>query len=87
MIARLNKAEARNIAWQFMLNEHKPGWCSPVDILLTANIILLSNDEAVCWASQSTLSAMLGIDRENIRRPLDRLLELILASAVKRDET
>jgi Helix-turn-helix domain len=67
--------EARNIAWQFIRNENKPSWCSPVDILLTANIILLSCDEGYCWASQTTLSAMLGIDRRNIRRPLDRLLE------------
>jgi hypothetical protein len=75
MISSLSKNESRNLVWQFLLNENKPSWCAPVDILLTANIILLSNDEGMCWASQSTLSAMLGIDRNNIRRPLDRLIE------------
>ncbi len=74
MISKLDRAEARNLAIRFIQNENKPDWCSPTDILLTANIILLSNDEGCCWASQSTLAALLGMDRKNIRRPLDRLL-------------
>jgi hypothetical protein len=69
-----NRTEARELAWQFMLNKNKPSWCQPVDILLTANVIMLSNDEGMCWASQGTLSAMLGIDQSNIRHTLNKLI-------------
>jgi hypothetical protein len=69
------KAEARELVWQLQLNPNKPKWCSPVDILLTANIILLSSEEGECWASQGTLSATLSIQPRHIRRSLDRILE------------
>jgi hypothetical protein len=75
VINKLTKQEARDLATRFMLNEDKPDWCGPTDILLAANIILLSNDEGACWTSQSTLAALLGMDRSHMRRPLDRLVE------------
>jgi hypothetical protein len=68
------KTEAQQLAWQFMLNENKPAWCRSIDVLLTANIILLSNEEGMCWASQGTLSAMMGSSPDSVRRSLDLLV-------------
>lgn len=70
-----NRTEARELAWQFMLNQDKPSWCLPADILVTANVILLSNDEGACWASKVTLGAMLNVDRKCIGRSVERLVE------------
>ena len=70
-----NRTEARELAWRFMLNPEKPVWCLPVDILLTANVILLSDEVGMCKASQGKLSAMLNIDDKTMRRSLDRLTD------------
>jgi helix-turn-helix protein len=60
---------------QFILNHDKPTWCKPVDILLIAVIIDLSDDEGKCHASQSTLGTLIGLNRDNVRPVISRLVE------------
>jgi biotin operon repressor len=60
---------------RFLLNTRKPEWCRPVDILLVAIVIDLANDEGECWASQETLGKLVGLDPNNVRKAIGRLVE------------
>jgi hypothetical protein len=71
----MNRRECQDLALQFLYNQQKPEWARPLDILLTANVILLCNEEMACYASQGLLAAMSGIKQtDNVAKSLEKLV-------------
>ncbi len=54
----------------------KPGWCKPIDIALICTIVMRSDSEGKCWASQQTIATLIGISTiAALRVSLDRLID------------
>lgn len=54
----------------------KPEWCKPIDIVLACTLLMRSDSECRCYASQATLANLIGLSKvEGLRVSLDRLID------------